>query len=49
MDEETERYDVDSPEFWAAFAKAWRKTVEDDRRLGLLAAQKGDQRGEQGA
>lgn len=37
MDEETELYDVDSPEFFNAFAEALRRVSEDDRRMGLLA------------
>ncbi len=39
MDEE---YDVTSPAFFAEFAKAWAKTVEDDRRLGLIVQRRGD-------
>jgi hypothetical protein len=39
MDDETELYDVDSPEFFEAWAKIWQRTVDDDRRLGLLKQQ----------
>lgn len=39
MDDETELYDVDSPEFWQKWNEAWQRTVEDDRRLGLLKQQ----------
>lgn len=43
MDEETELYDVNSPEFFQAFMKAWAKTVDDDRKLGLLVEREKEQ------
>lgn len=37
MDEESELYDVNSPEFFEAFMRAMQKVADDDRRMGLLA------------